>query len=125
MDTLKIIADSAQVHVTWALSILGGTIAAIIGTSYLSPQKKKLRMWYLLFIPGWILLALSIYYCDKISRRNIAAGFVPEEKLLDIVRAMTSDYQFQQLFFFAAIIVFVLWLLVYLIWWVFMQPNGK
>jgi hypothetical protein len=125
MEAIKVIAESTQVHITWALSIIGGSIATILGTSYLSPQIKRFRMVYLLFIPGWALLSISIYYGDLVSRRYIAAGFVAPEQLSDIVRAMNADYEMQQWTLFAAIVVFIIWLISYLVWWIFFRPSAN
>jgi len=125
MEAIKVVAEITQVHITWALSIIGGTIATILGTSYMSPQMKSFRMIYLLFIPGWALLSISIYYGDLVSRRYIAAGFVANEQLRDILRAMNTDYEMQQWTLFAAIVVLTIWLISYLVWWIFFRPPAN
>lgn len=125
MEGIDLVVQSAQGHITWALSVLGGSIAAIIGTAYVSPQRRLFRSWYLLFVPGWILLSASIYYGDLVSRRRIATEFVTDENVLAILQAINSDYVIQQRLLFAAVVIFTTWLIGYLLWWIFCQPESR
>lgn len=125
MEGIDLVVQSTQDHITWALSVLGGSIAAIIGTAYVSPTRRLLRSWYLLFVPGWILLSASIYYGDLVSRRHIATKFVADENVLMIVKAINSDYVMQQRLLFAAIVIFTIWLIGYLLWWIFCCSESR
>lgn len=123
MDAIKAVADSAQIHITWALSIIGGTVAMILGTSHLRPQLKWVRFAYLLFIPGWILLGISILYGDKVSRGHIAAKFVSSKQIRDIAKTMNANYEIQQSTLMVGTAIFLLWLILYLIWWIFFRQT--
>lgn len=121
-ESLKIIADAAQVNTTWALALLGGSIAVSAGTSYVSPKIRRWRLMYLLFVPGWIGLAISIYYGNSIIRRHVASRIVDEAYLFEILRLMNSEYGDQQWWLIFAVVFFSAWLIIYMLWWTFV--NG-
>ena len=83
--------------VTWALAIVAGSVATIVSTSYLRPMNRAMRCIYLLFIPGWLFLGLSIYYGERISRRLMAAKLVPKENLQEIAKLVNLDFGNQRL----------------------------
>ncbi len=114
-EGLKAMNEGSRTLVGWCLVIIAASVAAIVSTSYLRPLSLYARLMYLLYIFGWLCLALSIYYGDKVSRRAIAAVFSPDgARLSQIGFAMNSDFDYQRgLFFFAV------WLLIYLLWWIF------
>ena len=90
----------------WALAILGATVAGIVGSKYLRPV-GKVRYLYLLFVPGWLLLGLSIYSGEMVVRRLIAAAFADTPALRrDIAMLMNSDYAAQRLYLQFALLTF-------------------
>jgi hypothetical protein len=101
---------------------------AIVSSEYLRPQ-GKIRFFYLLFVPGWFSLGVSIYFGDKIARRFAAAAFTHNGSLLEqIGQSMNTDYGNQRLFFQLAVLIFGLWLLCLLFWWIFarsIEPKPK
>ena len=116
---LEQISSGSAVLVTWALAVVAGSVATIVSTSYLRPMNRAMRSIYLLFIPGWLFLGLSIYYGEKISRRYMAAKLVPEENLSKIAKLVNQDFGNQRLMLEIGLLIFALWLVVFLIWWVF------
>jgi hypothetical protein len=117
---IKSIVDQSNVLSGWALAILGGSILILVSTSYIRPADKKIRLIYLLFIPGWFFLAYSMYFGDSISRQYIAAVFTPDEQtLLTIGSNINREFARQLNNFGLGITVFVVWLAVYLCWWIF------
>jgi len=118
-EGLKSMAENSRSLMGWALTIIGGSILAIVSTSYLRPLSRKIRLVYLLFIPGWVLVGWSLYYGDSISRRNNAATFMSSrQKLSEIGGLMNREFDYQLTLFKYGLLVFSIWLLIYLIWWV-------
>jgi len=98
--------------------MLGGTVVGLVGGGYLHPA-GKFRLVYLLFVPGWFFLGVSIFYGEKVTRRFAASAFTEEEtRLLEIGNKMNIEYRRQRLFFQLALLAFGVWLTALLIWWV-------
>jgi hypothetical protein len=57
---LKAILDNSATLVSWALAIVGGTVAALIGSSYERPKTWRGRLIYLLFVPAWFFLIVDL-----------------------------------------------------------------
>lgn len=124
--SLELVAASSEVMVTWALAIAAGSVAAIVSTSYVRPQSRKARSIYLLFLPGWILLGVSIYFGNSITRNILAAQFVNESRIPEIAAEVNSSFIMQQSALGWALTVFSAWLLLYLAWWIFAgMPTDK
>lgn len=122
IKSMAIISDS---YVTWALSIVAASIAAIVSTSYIKPEDHRSRYMYLLFIPGWVFLSLSIYKGSQISLRTAAAAFKQENReiLLEIGYKINTALSSQLAFFKWGLLFFGLWLCMYLIWWISAKWN--
>jgi len=119
-EGFKSMADGSSTLVGWGLTIIAASIITIVSTSYLRPLNKKIRLIYLLFIPGWIFISLSIYFGNKISRRYIAAMLVTKTEYLDqIGEKINTEFGSQLLYFQIGLIFFSIWLLAFLLWWIF------
>ena len=121
MESFAAVAASAELHITWALSLLGASVATIVGTSHVSPARKLHRAIYLLFVPAWISLACSIWHGDLVARGRLAAFFGPDKR--GILQAMNSDYNTQQWTLMLGVGFFTSWLALYLLWWIFVRPH--
>ena len=109
----------------WALSIFGATVVGIVTSKYLRPSDRA-RYLYLLFIPGWILLGLSIARGELVVQRSIAAAFADKADLRrDIAKLMNSDFDAQRFTLQLALLAFAVWLVSLLIWWIFAAPQTK
>lgn len=109
----------------WALSIFGATVVGIVTSKYLRPS-GWVRYLYLLFIPGWVFLGLSVARGDLVIQRSIAAAFGKEATLRrDIAVLMNSDFDAQRFMLQLALLVFAAWLVSLLIWWIFAAPQPK
>lgn len=125
IEQLQTIGEETAQLTEWSLIVLGGSIAVILSTSYISPVQGRYRLFYLLFIPGWALLASCIYWGDQI-RRNLIAAVIKQDKenvLLDIFFEMNTNLTYQIESFQWAIVCFGLWLIVYLLWWIFILKK--
>ncbi len=118
-DGLKSMAENSRNLMGWGLTLIGGSILAIVSTSYMRPLSRKIRFIYLLFIPGWVLVGCSLSYGDSISRSYTAATFMTgRQRLSEIGRAMNGDFFWQLTLFNYGLIVFSVWLVIYITWWV-------
>lgn len=116
--TLKQVVDSSSQLTTLAVAMLAGTIAAIIGTSYIRPSRLKHRIVYLLFIPGWICLALSFLAADELLRGYLAF-LMTSDQHPKILSDINDAFDHQRSLLFWAVEFFISWLLCYLLLWVF------
>ncbi len=124
-EGISAMAGGATTLTGWSLAILGATVAGIVAGQFLRPA-AKIRLVYLLFIPGWVLLGISIWYGDKVTRRVTAAGFTDNhDRLREIAASMNSEYAAQRDFFQFALLAFGCWLGCVLLWWVFAKERSK
>jgi len=119
-DALKIVSEGSQGLNNWCLLIITASIAAIVSTSYLRPTNKIFRALYLLFIPGWILISLSIFYGVGISRRYMAAMLTPKlDVIREIIGKVSLEFDWQLSFLQWGLAIFAIWVLAFLLFWVF------
>lgn len=117
----KLINEESNRLITWALSIIGGSILTIISTSYVHP-KGPIIYTYLLFVVGWSCLSASIFFGEMITRIYIAGITINEQSDKSLERINKISFEVDKKFgnqikwFSSGIIVFALWLLVFLIW---------
>jgi hypothetical protein len=71
---LKVVADGSSQLVTWALALAAASVAAIVGSGYLRPSKAWRRI-YLLFLPAWLFVGISVYFGQP-SRSAIHGGCI-------------------------------------------------
>lgn len=124
ITTIQAIISSSNNIASWCLSLLGATVLAILSSSYIKPLGKWSKLIYLLFIPGWLFLGLSIKYNDSIVRRGIAAT-IDQNRIPSIVNKMNDEFIFQLKDFKIALYFFALWLLLFLLWWIFQDFFPK
>lgn len=122
---LKQIAESSAQLSTSALAVFGGTVAAILGTSYRRPNQLRWRLPFLLFVPGWICLGQSLYLGSVISGRYLAATMVKRSEWMDIAARVNDDYASQHDWLLASLVFFGAWLVVYLLYWVLADIPDK
>lgn len=104
-----------------AFSVLAASVAAVVGTSYRLPTGYA-RKAYLLFVPGWVLLILSIWNGDFVARRHLSLYFFPikeAQEFEDKVFRINDAFGTQQRTLFVGVGVFLAWLIVFLLWLVF------
>jgi hypothetical protein len=114
----------AQNLTQWALLIIGGSLVTVVGTSYYRPDSRRMRFIYLLFVPAWILLAVSIYEGTLIQRKYLAYLYanpsgVRYQILVDrILQDINNEATNQFLTLEWALVCLGLWLVAYLFWWI-------
>ena len=122
---LKQIYDSSAQLSGWALTILGGTVAAIVSTSYRRPDNLLFRIPYVLFLPGWAAIAKSLYLGNILSGKYIATLLVVSDTAKMIASQMNDTYSNQRDYLFYSIGFFGLWLIALLIIWIFIDAIQK
>ena len=124
LNIVKSISESSNLINNWALSILGATLVAILSTSYIKPVGKFWKLIYLLYIPGWYFLYISLGANDSLNRRGLMAQIKPE-RLEEIIDKMNDDFYSQIQNFRYAVGCFCIWLILYLIWFIFNDIFDK
>jgi hypothetical protein len=120
----QVVTFSSQLT-TWALSVLAGSIATIISTSYIRPKDIRYRLSYLLFIPGWACLSISIYLGEQITRKYLAYIMVKSEYIQKIASGINDVFSQQRLYFLTSLVFFGCWLLIFLLQWVFLSVIAE
>lgn len=115
-------AGSSKIS-TWTLSIVGGSLLAILSDSYIHPTESKLRAIYTLFIVGWALLGMALFYGKEILGSTIASELCRnnEDQLIPIFEKCNTAFEKQLRCFNMGLLIFGIWLFIYLIWWIFCE----
>lgn len=118
--TESIIQHSGSI-INWCLSIIGGSILVVIGSDYVRPISKKIRLIYLLFIPGWFCLGYSIKMGVNVANQKIIADLMRqnETELFEIVANMGTEYTHQLYYFNLGLLFFGIWILAFLLFWIY------
>lgn len=119
-----VLASSGQLT-TWALTVVAGTVATVVSTSYRRPQNLTWRLPFLLFIPGWSCIAYSLYVGNELVGGFLASKMVPANKLPAIASNINNLYDDQRNFLLYSFVFFGLWLVIYLITWTFTNEFQK
>lgn len=123
IEAIKAIVTGSNIYVTWSLSIVGASLVTIFSTSFIKMDNKCWRLIYLLFIPGWACLILSIKNGEIIVRRGIMAAVNPQQ-IDSIANSMNDNFLCQLSYFNYGLICFVIWLIIFLFWWIFKYSNN-
>ncbi|RPZ76622.1 hypothetical protein IPC544_29440 [Pseudomonas aeruginosa] len=115
---LKEIAAASSQLTTWALAMLGGSVAVVIGSSHYSPVGRGWRSFYFLLTLTWIFLLVSVQAGNELSRSYLAALFTKGAVQDKAFNQINADFQAQLDYLFYGVIAFALWLTAYLFWWV-------
>ena len=116
----------AQTLTQWAFVIIGGTIGVLLSTSHHRPPQRWVRTSYLLLVPAWILLSLSIKNGLMVQQAYLAALFSQAEAT-SVSAAMGDDARMQILQMELGLLFLSLWMALYLVWWIFgsIQNSGE
>jgi hypothetical protein len=114
----------AQALMQWAFVILGGTLVMLVGTSYHRPEYRSVRLCYLLLLPAWVLLAMSIRNGLLVQQGYLAYLFNHNS---GIATSMADDASKQIDLMRWGLIVLASWIFVYLQWWIWAKipPKGE
>ena len=76
-----------------------------------------MRVFYLLFLPAWILIAASMYLASRAQGVFLAYLLFPATNLAEATRRINSDIRCQLTFLQVGLLLFLPWLMAYLMWW--------
>lgn len=117
---LEHVLSNSQQLTTWALAVGGGSIALIVSASYRRPISLRWRLTFLLFVPGWVLLGLSLHQGAQLSRSFLAAIMVKSpETAKGIASNINNLHASQSDLLGWSIAFFAMWLVIYLCGWIF------
>lgn len=108
---------------SWTLVMIGGSILAILSTSYYRPRDLWFRASYLIFIPAWLLLSLSLREGAKVQGVYLAALFQRKPDIDKLMFAQNGFLAGQQDFMMWGLGCFGVWLTIYLLWWIFNKES--
>jgi hypothetical protein len=112
----------AQSLSQWDLLIIAGSMIMIVSTGYYRPRNIRVRMAYFLFLPAWVLLALSIYKGIGIQGSYVAylvaARNNDTSRITTIFEKINSDMNTQITFLQVALVCLGMWFIIYIFWWV-------
>ena len=123
MEALGAISANAEQQITWAIAVMGGTLLIVIGTSHISPKSRRGRLIYLLFLPAWFFLGVSIYYGNRIHRHLIADHLSDANTQISTLKQVNSDAICQMNAMGVAGLFLATWLLLYVSWWIFLRDE--
>jgi hypothetical protein len=109
---------------SWALVMVGGSILAILSTSYYRPKRLLFRASYLIFVPAWVFLSLSLRAGTRVQGVYLAAMYSHHPNMDKLRDAQNADLVSQQQFMWLGLGTFGLWIVLYLAWWIFNQESN-
>ena len=120
LEAIKAYESGSSKLTTWSLSIIGGSILIITGSSYFRPLSLEYRYFYFLFIVGWILIGISIYHAFSITRTSMVKNLYASNAtfLATMLQKCNTAFKWQLRFFQWSLLTFGVWLVLYLIWWI-------
>jgi hypothetical protein len=111
----------------WDLLIIAGSMVIIVSTSYYRPRTRRIRAAYFLFVPAWVLLALSIYSGVEVQGSYVAYLVAARHNNTAVIESIAGkvndDVIFQILYLKLALVCLALWLIIYIFWWVFTEKT--
>lgn len=108
----------------WALLLLGGTVAIMVGTEFHRPALRWVRCLWGLFIPGWGCLLMSTLRGTTVQRFYLGYA-MGSRSLMDTARDMNDSSYDQGWWFRLALLPFAFWLVGYLAWWIFNEDEPR
>ena len=103
----------------WVFLIFGGSILLVLGTSYYRPQNRWVRWSYLIYVPGWLCLAVSAYQGTQVQSVYLASLFWASPDWTQLNHTLNRHLASQIDFLRYGLVCFGLWLFIYLLWWIF------
>lgn len=124
LKSLESAVALVQSLIQFALLLIGGTVVILLSASYHRPKNVLVRGCYLLFIPGWALLGLSVN--SGVRAQGAYTSYLIRSKadLTQTKATMTGDANNQVFFLKSALVVFGIWLFIYLLWWIFNKEEA-
>ena len=126
-EAIKQLTDNAAQITNWSLYLTGGSIIALLGSIWIKPIGRNMRLSYLLYLVSWVLVGLAFKCGSDVITDSVDITIQPnsESQLLDLVFKIKADAASQLNYFNLALYAFGTWLIVYLLWWIFGDLKPK
>jgi hypothetical protein len=122
---LEAAVSFAQSLAQWEFVLIGSSLLVLVGTSHRRPASRWLRCFYLLFLPGWLSLARSIYLGARAQGAYLAYLLVPVTTLQLATQKLNEDIGNEVFWMLWGLAIFFIWLLLYLLWWIFSTSDTE
>ncbi|WP_448702655.1 hypothetical protein ACFGVR_09910 [Mucilaginibacter sp. AW1-3] len=124
---VKEVVDQSAKVINWCLYLTGGSIVTLLGSTYIRPIGKKIKLSYFLFLLGWIFLGIAFKYGSDLGNKtaSLALEKNTDSRSIDLIIQIHSDYSAQLSYFNLALYTFGAWLVIYLLWFIFSLPVKK
>lgn len=123
-DALKLAVTNAEAITQWALLVVGGTVAILVGSEFRRPKSATVRWCFTLFVPGWLALLRSMYVGSLVSRAYIGR-LSGVSDAATATRLINDNWYLQIWWFGLAMAVLGAWLVVYLLWWITHEEDSS
>jgi hypothetical protein len=107
----------------WAYIVLGGSVAVLLKDLKSRPKDKIIRHSFWAFIPGWVLLASSIYQGIRVQERYVSRWMNQNPNMNDVILKFNRHTFLQIQFMEWGLLIFGIWLVVFLLRWIFHQEE--
>jgi hypothetical protein len=115
VDGMRIAIDLSQRWSQWSVLVFGGSLALVLSTSYRRPRPKWTRWSYLLYLPGWALLAVSIHEGSQ-AQRALAAYVLTRNS--ESIRFLNDSLMSQLTMMQWGFLAFASWMFIFLVCWI-------
>ena len=121
---LQSVVSFSQSLSQWCVLIIGGLTALLLGDSHVSSSNRKVRLIYLLFLPTWLFLLMSVFMGVKVQRNFLALRVLPAVNADGAKLALNGHMSCQLTFMEIGLWFIGAWLFCYLFWWVFSEEAA-
>jgi hypothetical protein len=128
LDTLKTVINFSQGLSQWSVLLIGGSVAALLGTSNWRPRKLWVRAIYVLFVPALAFLFSSAYYGVAAQRNCLALMLIVNADVPGAKSELNGNLRWQLTDMQIGFSFLGVWFLAFLLWWIFdrrINPDRK
>lgn len=115
----------AQSLSQWAYITIGASVAVLFKDLAQRPSCRWIRWSFLLFLPGWFLLAWAIYKGTRLHGAYLMYLMGSQHDPYKAIQYINADAASQQWALKWGLLVFIVWLAVYLFWWTFHRDGPR
>lgn len=128
LDSLKTVINFSQGLSQWSVLLIGGSVAALLGTSNWRPRRSWVRRIYLLFVPALSFLFASAYYGVAAQRNCLALMLIVHPDVSGAKVELNGNLRWQLTDMQIGFSFLGVWFLAFLLWWIFdkgIDPDKK
>jgi hypothetical protein len=128
LDSLKTVMSFSQSLSQWCVLLIGGSVAALLGTSNWRPRILWIRALYLLFVPALAFLFASAYYGVASQRNCLALMLLANPDIPGTKLELNGNLRWQLTNMQIGFSFLGTWFLAFLFWWIFdkgIDPDKK